>query len=820
MEVKKTDLIFFKNEVLEDIKKFENRINNKMALNFKSLLEKINLNKDNISNNNKKIFEMLKIVYDEEDKIRINNTLNTFKSKIDEFVLLNDTKLSSLEKEFNDLNVKYDKIFISNLTCPGFIGKNCEFSNARSFFDYTRKKLKELSGARDIQNKDIKMYKEKLEILINQFKLQINLTEAKFSLLINESIKKFELRNKEKFKELEDKIFNIRAENEQFSLGLKKKTEELDVQWDKMHEFKDEILNKLEKTLSDLNNERNDMKKENDTFQGEFKSIKKKFNYINDMVKYIDNKLNLYLIENIDISNNNDINRYQLIDDNHINFGISYKQNSHLNEDLSHIRYNSNENINVNNNIKNSGEDNKNINNNMKIIEEGDENIIKKGQITTSNNNDEKERTMNNTDNNKNDINLNHKIDETHIKNKISNIKDFNNNINSNKNTNSVDINDKNNRIGNIIKEMNTIRNKQIDEVNLKKINKINYKPNNNNINNNININSKISSMKNLFNFPKKELLMKEMNQILKKRNLGNRRRDLSYNLINTNFGKREESGKMNRTFNYNFIIGRRNSRNNLSVPRISVVNESNTKSKFYDHKNNKKNSVIVEDEISYNSDYIESSKIPNIGIPDLGLVSFNKYLGKNNQKKNILDSNKIKHMRNKRNKFNQNLLLDNYNVDKETNVNNQIDVNYINDSNDMDLTENGQFLNKEEFYLELNDTKQNINELYSKLNKKIHKLSNQIKNLASEIFKYTFNQKLTNKLSYYDIKCESDRNKTQKTGKEITALINDIKGRKFNHKFFSEINENFSFTEEQKINTKELLKKIDSFLIKKFKES
>ena len=66
-----------------------------------------------------------------------------------------------------------------------------------------------------------------------------------------------------------------------------------------------------------------------------------------------------------------------------------------------------------------------------------------------------------------------------------------------------------------------------------------------------------------------------------------------------------------------------------------------------------------------------------------------------------------------------------------------------------------------------------------------------------------------------------SVRNATQNSGIDLSANAKELKSnRKLNLKFFSEIKDNFTFTEEQKMNSKELLKKIDSFLIKKFKES
>jgi len=47
--------------------------------------------------------------------------------------------------------------------------------------------------------------------------------------------------------EIEDKIINIKAENTQLSLDLKKKMEDIDLQWEKMNEFKKTYLETLEK---------------------------------------------------------------------------------------------------------------------------------------------------------------------------------------------------------------------------------------------------------------------------------------------------------------------------------------------------------------------------------------------------------------------------------------------------------------------------------------------------------------------------------------------------------------------------------------------
>ena len=86
----------------------------------------------------------------------------------------------------HDITFKYDKLFINNLTSPGLIGDRCQFPNTRDFFEFVDNKLKDLSESKDMQNKDMKMYKEKLENLIGQFKLEISLIESKLSLYCNE----------------------------------------------------------------------------------------------------------------------------------------------------------------------------------------------------------------------------------------------------------------------------------------------------------------------------------------------------------------------------------------------------------------------------------------------------------------------------------------------------------------------------------------------------------------------------------------------------------------------------------------------------------
>ena len=786
MEVKKSDFTFFQNEILQDMKKLENKVNNTLISKSNNVLEKVNLNKDNIEEINKKVFEIIKIVNNDEEKIKINSTINKFKTKIEEFIFTNNTKMSSLEKQFNDVCFKYDKLIISNLTSPGFIGKGCEYSNVRSFLEYSREKLKELFSAKDNQNKEFKIYKEKLDTLINQFKLQMNLSEAKFSIYVNDALKKFEVRMNERFKEFDDKILNNKADNIQFTNEMKKKMEELDEQSEKMNKFKEDILIKINKNIAEIKRESIKNKNEIESFKMEFKGIKTKFNEVNDNVKEFKNMINKS--QNANLTNNNYVrnqSRYLTNRNSYIN--MAYEKNKQFNEDLLNIKFN----------MEKNSQENIINNNNQKIFLENDKKNIKEDAEKAI----DKESLNNKIDN----INKNDDTTKIILNNDDRQESKNNNNI---KNFNVDEIKDNVDEIKekNLLTKFDKEKINKTNNDNFKKVNNINY----NHINNNINgINSQ---NENNINIQKKELITKELITTPINRAQENRQNDISNILRENNFRKKIKSeDKMNKTYNNKFIITRRYSIINKDVPTISIVNYLVKKPNFND-KENKKKINDMNEELNYNSDCVTNSKIHLKEISDLRIINFNKKIKKN---ENILNLIKTNNIRNNKILYNKDHLSDDTDLEKEHFIEKKDKLCLSDDNN---LNENEKYLNKDEFYSQMKETKKNINELYFTFNKKIHKLTRQIKNLSAEIFNYYFANKLNKKFST----CNTNNNSLGKSNLnsviDLTSTNKELKERKLNKKFISKINDK-SFTEEQKMNSKLLLKKLDSFLIKKFKE-
>ena len=112
-----------------------------------------------------------------------------------------------------------------------------------------------------------------------------------------------------------------------------------------------------------------------------------------------------------------------------------------------------------------------------------------------------------------------------------------------------------------------------------------------------------------------------------------------------------------------------------------------------------------------------------------------------------------------------------------------------------------------------MNENKENLNYLYLKLNLKIQKINRQIKNLAAEVFQYSFNKKLNNKYLSLFTKNKSAKNITNSPK---TKYLNERKQDLTN---IPRINDNLTFTEDEKISSQDFLEQIDFFLIKKLKD-
>ena len=712
MEVKISDLTFFKNEILDDLKKLEKRLNDKMISQTNIFIANINSNKDVITRQNNKIFEIMDIIKSLEEKIKTNTDSSSVKLKLDEFSFINNTKFNSLEKEMSDITFKYDKLFVNNLTCPGLIGNHCQFPDTRAYFEFINKRLKEISKSKDIQVKDLKMYKEKLESLISQFRLEVDSMDSKITLRCNQILHKFELRNNEKLAEIDEKLKKMRVENENtITSKLNKKFDNLDLQWDKMREFRDNILERFETKTNQIIAENQKSEKKHNEFMEEFID---EFNKIKSQFDETQKLLKNYQI----INNGNNTYNYTNYIDNSNNISSQDKYAS-INADEKKIKNN--------NNDKSFNNENKNSNFNK-------------------------------------NSNQNPNYDETKIKNEILTSKKI----------------DKDNLKENIDKEISKPKIKGITNIYLKKENNINKsgpKTEREHIKDNL------------------KLIKKESNKIDKKwRNssfINNDISNLNENCVNINKIKEDNNKINNNTITKRILVKNGTFFLNSTNPNISNNDINNSKTKFNFYQNFRKKQIhgMKNNEASYINDKYENSQFHKFIESKSNIFNFNKRNEKKIKKNNSMNEIYVGN--------NQRL----YKINQSNCVNNNIS------------SEVEQYLSKEEFCQQMNETKENLNYLYLKLNLKIQKINRQIKNLAAEVFQYSFNKKLNNKYLSLFTKNKSPKNITNSPK---TKYLNERKQDLTN---IPRINDNLTFTEDEKISSQDFLEQIDFFLIKKFKD-
>ena len=247
--VTKTDFIYFQNDILKDLKNLEVAFNEKTEKIIKAVENNKSYADSNFTKYSLLISELSDKLGESEENSQVSNQLKTFQKKLEDLSINSRIKTNTLEKEINNMTVKYDKIFINNLVVPGLIGSSCPFPTLSSFVENVNKKINELVVEKKKQGMDLKTYKEKLESLIGMFNNRVNNSEEKFKEYCNLCFNNFDKNSNDRFNALEERMGSLRMENVKYSSELIERSNELKTDWDKIMNIKTEIYDKLNSEL-------------------------------------------------------------------------------------------------------------------------------------------------------------------------------------------------------------------------------------------------------------------------------------------------------------------------------------------------------------------------------------------------------------------------------------------------------------------------------------------------------------------------------------------------------------------------------------------
>ena len=266
LSIIKQDLLYFKNDILRDVRKMEEKFNLRFT-------EQSIINSEHYNVYDKKIDTLSTQMNIANSMILNNSNLNekvnnfqTFKAKAEDYLLSLNSRLNSFQKEYRDSFNTIEKLINDNLRYPGVIGNNGKYQNFRRFIDYILNYFKEFNEFKE-EIKDLNFNSLKREInaslqefkysISNNYRSSLNLIEnnaKEFNTKLTDFIKdnrKINDENEKKFMELTNEIEKYFSEYQAKFTLLEKGINDKQVQQLKeMENFK--ILR--EHLINDINN--------------------------------------------------------------------------------------------------------------------------------------------------------------------------------------------------------------------------------------------------------------------------------------------------------------------------------------------------------------------------------------------------------------------------------------------------------------------------------------------------------------------------------------------------------------------------------------
>ena len=221
------DLLYFKNDVLKDMRKLEEKLSLKLTeQNLTSTEQHDNLEKklNELSNH---ISSVHSLVLDTNEIAEQIKSFGKFKTKTEDNFNRINSRISSFQKEYRDYINSIEKLVNENLRYPGVIGRNAKFLNFRYFIDFIIKGFKEVNEFKDeVRGFEINEFKKKVNSDISDFRFAISDNYTNSIRLIGNTFKEFDVKiadlikrnndnmkeNEEKFEELKNNINNYFSE--------------------------------------------------------------------------------------------------------------------------------------------------------------------------------------------------------------------------------------------------------------------------------------------------------------------------------------------------------------------------------------------------------------------------------------------------------------------------------------------------------------------------------------------------------------------------------------------------------------------------------
>ena len=281
----KEDILYFKDEILKDIKQFEIKIGQKYSSQASTI-------KTKIEEYESKMAAMLENINNLANKISTNISLKEKVEEIYEFKvkalqdkMVQEIKIETTERELKDAINKYDSILLDSVIYSGVIGKTCKFQTFHNLIDYILNTLDQLNLAKDKSIADTKNMKKKYDSTLSGLKTQVEVNTKG----IKDVSKKMKITFDEKFQKIEEdnnqKFTDLNIKNNKHALELKERADLLAESIKNVEQLKVELEEKVQKEINKIINLPKETNKKLEHLKKEIDNIKSQFYRLSDYVK-------------------------------------------------------------------------------------------------------------------------------------------------------------------------------------------------------------------------------------------------------------------------------------------------------------------------------------------------------------------------------------------------------------------------------------------------------------------------------------------------------------------------------------------------------
>ena len=222
-------LIFFKEEILKDIRRFESKLTLKYNAELNKNTSKILKMQESLDEMNKKIESFTSLIKTDLEMEKRTNNLSTLYSTLEQEMLSQDIKLKNINNLLNETITKFNDEFYMSIIYTGVIGPTGKYKTFHEFIDFVLLNINNLLLNKDKFSNEFKEYKSKTDISINNLMSKLDYTKKNCNAFTSASIREHEKKIGEKLNELiKNGLDNINKKFEGLSESQDKKIKALE----------------------------------------------------------------------------------------------------------------------------------------------------------------------------------------------------------------------------------------------------------------------------------------------------------------------------------------------------------------------------------------------------------------------------------------------------------------------------------------------------------------------------------------------------------------------------------------------------------------